>query len=54
MIFCRVSEARLYWPDSLRAKYGVEDNDVLNAFHGSEDTRAALREIHYFFPNSMY
>ena len=51
---CRVVEAQAYWPDSLRACYGRRTNysEYFNALHGSENHAEALREIHFFFPNS--
>lgn len=53
---CRVLEAQAYWPDSLRACYGrrTKYGDYFNALHGSENHAEALREIHFFFPTSIY
>ncbi|XP_058792686.1 thioredoxin domain-containing protein 3 homolog isoform X2 [Phymastichus coffea] len=47
----KVSEARLYAPDSIRARYGTVGDDARNAVHGSRDERAAVREIRFFFPD---
>lgn len=50
-------EAQAYWPNSIRASYGIrasEDDEYNNAVHGSDSHAAALREIHYFFPERKY
>ncbi|XP_076231939.1 nucleoside diphosphate kinase homolog 5 [Calliopsis andreniformis] len=46
----KVTEARLYYPDSLRARYGRRGEDFKNAIHGSNTREEAEREIHFFFP----
>ncbi|XP_034181220.1 nucleoside diphosphate kinase homolog 5 [Osmia lignaria lignaria] len=46
----KVTEARLYYPDSIRAKYGRRGADFQNAVHGSNSREEAEREIHFFFP----
>ncbi|XP_026675375.1 nucleoside diphosphate kinase homolog 5-like [Ceratina calcarata] len=46
----KVAEARLYYPDSIRAKYGRRGEDFKNAVHGSNSREEAEREIHFFFP----
>lgn len=47
-----VRDAELYWPSSLRGKYGCDG--VQNAIHGSHDQEEADREIRFFFPNSKF
>ncbi|XP_012268658.2 nucleoside diphosphate kinase homolog 5-like [Athalia rosae] len=47
----KVSEARLYYPDTLRAMFGRCGDDVQNAVHGSANLDQAEREIHFFFPD---
>ncbi|KAI4477029.1 hypothetical protein M0804_013030 [Polistes exclamans] len=49
----KVAEARLYFPDSVRAKYGQRGDDFKNAVHGSSTHEKAEKEIHYFFPESI-
>ncbi|XP_076221035.1 nucleoside diphosphate kinase homolog 5 [Nomia melanderi] len=46
----KVTEARLYYPDSIRARYGRRGEDFKNAVHGSSTREDAEREIHFFFP----
>ncbi|XP_011641718.2 nucleoside diphosphate kinase homolog 5-like [Pogonomyrmex barbatus] len=46
-----VAEARLYFPDSIRARYGRRGDDLKNAIHGSCDSEQAEKEIHFFFPD---
>ncbi|CAK9823353.1 Nucleoside diphosphate kinase homolog 5 [Anthophora retusa] len=46
----KVAEARLYYPDSIRARYGRRGEDFKNAVHGSNTREEAEREIHFFFP----
>ncbi|PAA87565.1 hypothetical protein BOX15_Mlig026811g3 [Macrostomum lignano] len=38
-------------PDSLRAKYGTDDQQ--NALHGSDSFTSAEKEIRFFFPDSI-
>ncbi|EZA53261.1 Nucleoside diphosphate kinase-like protein [Ooceraea biroi] len=45
-----VTEARLYFPDSIRARYGRRDDSSKNAVHGSSNCEQAEKEIHFFFP----
>ncbi|KMQ97264.1 nucleoside diphosphate kinase 5-like protein [Lasius niger] len=46
-----VTEARLYFPDSIRARYGRRgDDSCKNAVHGSNNRKQAEKEIHFFFP----
>ncbi|XP_061933635.1 nucleoside diphosphate kinase homolog 5-like isoform X2 [Apis cerana] len=47
----KVAEARLYYPDSIRARYGRRGDDFKNAVHGSETRECAEKEIHFFFPD---
>ena len=37
--------------DSIRALYGTDNQR--NAVHGSDSIEAALREIHFFFPDGQ-
>lgn len=46
-----MAEARLYYPDSIRARYGRRGDDFKNAVHGSETRECAEKEIHFFFPD---
>ncbi|XP_039314271.1 nucleoside diphosphate kinase homolog 5 isoform X2 [Solenopsis invicta] len=46
-----VTEARLYFPDSIRARYGRKGDDLKNAVHGSCGREQAEKEIHFFFPD---
>ncbi|XP_046432477.1 nucleoside diphosphate kinase homolog 5-like [Neodiprion fabricii] len=46
----KVTEARLYYPDSIRARFGRRGEDFKNAVHGSASREQAEREIHFFFP----
>ncbi|XP_029171393.1 nucleoside diphosphate kinase homolog 5-like [Nylanderia fulva] len=48
-----VTEARMYFPDSIRARYGRRD-DCKNAVHGSDSRQQAEKEIHFFFPQFIY
>ncbi|KYN23258.1 PREDICTED: nucleoside diphosphate kinase homolog 5-like [Trachymyrmex cornetzi] len=45
-----VTEARLYFPDSIRARYGRKGDNLKNAIHGSCNREQAEKEIHFFFP----
>ncbi|KAM0730651.1 Nucleoside diphosphate kinase-like protein 5 [Formica fusca] len=45
-----VTEARLYFPDSIRARYGRRGDGFKNAVHGSSSREQAEKEIHFFFP----
>ncbi|XP_033198607.1 nucleoside diphosphate kinase homolog 5 isoform X3 [Bombus vancouverensis nearcticus] len=47
----KVTEARLYYPDSIRARYGRRGEDFKNAVHGSNTRQEAEKEIHFFFPD---
>ncbi|XP_015592420.1 nucleoside diphosphate kinase homolog 5 [Cephus cinctus] len=47
----KVTEARFYFPDSIRAKFGRRGEDFKNAVHGSANREMAEREIHFFFPD---
>ncbi|CAL7939242.1 unnamed protein product [Xylocopa violacea] len=47
----KVTEARFYYPDSIRAKYGRRGEEFKNAVHGSNTQDEAEREIHFFFPD---
>ncbi|KAL2724674.1 nucleoside diphosphate kinase 5-like [Vespula maculifrons] len=49
----KIAEARLYFPDSLRAKYGIRGEDFKNAVHGSSTRENAEKEIHFFFPETV-
>ncbi|XP_078039747.1 nucleoside diphosphate kinase homolog 5 [Augochlora pura] len=49
----KVAEARLYYPDSIRARFGRRGEDFKNAVHGSCSRKEAEREIHFFFPESI-
>lgn len=46
-----MAEARLYYPDSIRARYGRRGDDFKNAVHGSDTRECAEKEIHFFFPD---
>ncbi|XP_053997923.1 nucleoside diphosphate kinase homolog 5-like [Hylaeus anthracinus] len=46
----KVTEARLYYPDSIRARFGRRGETFKNAVHGSSTREEAEREIHFFFP----
>lgn len=45
-----MAQARLYFPDSIRAKYGCKGDSIKNAVHGSNSREEAIKEIHFFFP----
>ncbi|KAL6446583.1 hypothetical protein ACFW04_001243 [Cataglyphis niger] len=45
-----VTEARLYFPESIRARYGSKGDSFKNAVHGSCSREQAEKEIHFFFP----
>lgn len=47
----QVTEACLYFPDSIRAKYGRRGETLRNVVHGSDSRENAEREIHFFFPD---
>ncbi|KAK9296268.1 hypothetical protein QLX08_009690 [Tetragonisca angustula] len=47
----KVTQARLYYPDSIRARYGRRGEDFQNAVHGSNNREEAEKEIHFFFPD---
>ncbi|XP_043263877.1 nucleoside diphosphate kinase homolog 5-like [Colletes gigas] len=49
----KVTEARLYYPDSIRARFGRRGETFKNAVHGSSTREEAEREIHFFFPESI-
>lgn len=49
----QVTEARLYYPDSIRARYGRRGEDFKNAVHGSNTRQEAEKEIHFFFPDCI-
>lgn len=49
-ILFQVMEARLYFPDSIRARYGRRGDGFKNAVHGSSSREQAEKEIHFFFP----
>ncbi|XP_028982153.1 nucleoside diphosphate kinase homolog 5-like [Diachasma alloeum] len=46
-----VKKAKLYFPNSIRAIYGGNGDDVQNVVHGSLATEEARDEILFFFPN---
>lgn len=46
------SAARKSSPTSLRALYGVVNDDVKNAVHGSHNEDDVKHELLFFFPNS--
>ncbi|XP_076368328.1 nucleoside diphosphate kinase homolog 5-like [Tachypleus tridentatus] len=46
------SVARETKPDSIRAKYGGDDER--NAVHGSDSSTSAEREIRFFFPDTVF
>ncbi|XP_020296062.1 nucleoside diphosphate kinase homolog 5-like isoform X2 [Pseudomyrmex gracilis] len=48
-----VAQARLYFPDSIRAKYGCKGDSIKNAVHGSNSREEAIKEIHFFFPELL-
>lgn len=50
----QVTEARLYFPDSIRARFGRRGEDFENAVHGSANREQAEREIRFFFPGSEF
>lgn len=50
----RVSEAMRHAPNSLRARYGNSNNDMINALHGSEDPESSEREIELIFPHILH
>lgn len=41
----------MYYPDSIRARYGRRGDDFKNAVHGSDTRECAEKEIHFFFPD---
>ncbi|XP_051156453.1 nucleoside diphosphate kinase homolog 5-like [Leptopilina boulardi] len=45
-----VTQAQLYFPDSIRAQFGKNDDEFQNAVHGSSNREEAEKEIHFFFP----
>ncbi|XP_025154410.1 nucleoside diphosphate kinase homolog 5-like [Harpegnathos saltator] len=45
-----VTEACLYFPDSIRARYGQKGESFRNVVHGSDSCERAEKEIHFFFP----
>ncbi|XP_008215484.1 nucleoside diphosphate kinase homolog 5-like [Nasonia vitripennis] len=47
----KVTDARLYAPDTIRGRFGRLGDDMINAVHGSKDRRSAEREIRFFFPD---
>ena len=47
------SEARLLAPDSIRAQFGDDDNDLYNAVHGSDSPESSEREIEIIFPHIL-
>ena len=49
-----VSQARQYFPTSLRAKYGDHREDTFNGLHGSKSKEEAEKEIRLFFPESKF
>ncbi|OXU23448.1 hypothetical protein TSAR_007715 [Trichomalopsis sarcophagae] len=49
----KVTDARLYAPDSIRGRFGRLGDDLINAVHGSKDRRSAEREIRFFFPDQI-
>ncbi|XP_011499304.1 PREDICTED: probable nucleoside diphosphate kinase 5, partial [Ceratosolen solmsi marchali] len=49
----KVTNARIYAPDSIRGKYGRKGDDMKNTVHGSDSPQAAEREIHFFFPDRI-
>jgi nucleoside diphosphate kinase len=40
----------MYFPDSIRARYGRKGDSFKNAVHGSCNCEQAEKEIHFFFP----
>lgn len=40
----------MYFPDSIRARFGRRGDDCKNAVHGSNNRKQAEKEIHFFFP----
>ncbi|XP_034951532.1 nucleoside diphosphate kinase homolog 5 [Chelonus insularis] len=50
----KVSDAILYFPDSIRAKFGNKQDDYKNAVHGSTSYKIAQEEIKFFFPNFIF
>lgn len=46
-----VSVAKAEAPDSLRARFGTDDNR--NGFHGSDSLESSEREIRFFFPSAI-
>lgn len=40
----------MYFPDSIRARYGQMGATFRNVVHGSESRERAEKEIHFFFP----
>uniref|UniRef100_T1IS50 Nucleoside diphosphate kinase homolog 5 n=1 Tax=Strigamia maritima TaxID=126957 RepID=T1IS50_STRMM len=47
----KTSNARIVAPNSLRARFGIDD--TRNGFHGSDSLPSAEREIHFFFPGTI-
>lgn len=43
----------MYYPDSIRARYGRRGEDFKNAVHGSNTRQEAEKEIHFFFPDCI-
>ena len=50
----KVSEARKKSPNSIRALYGDQSNDMKNACHGSDSPPNAEREIEIIFPHILH
>lgn len=47
-------DAKILSPNSLRAIFADNIDELKNAVHVSDNTEDARYEIHYFFPNSKY
>jgi len=47
----QTARAREVSPESIRALFGTDNQR--NAVHGSDSTEAAVREIHFFFPDAV-
>lgn len=48
-----VTEAMRFAPNSLRARFGNPENDLINALHGSDDPESSEREIEIIFPHIL-
>lgn len=50
----KYAEAKFFSPNSLRALFADNLDDMKNAIHVSDTQKDASYEIHFFFPNSKH